>query len=360
MSGQVETAEKVAELLLKIADASGSDESRVSKTGAMEIEAGVTRLVEYLIFKKQRLDTKDVVIIAILFGSFLEEGGGVEAGEILRRIEQERKSVFLGIERIGRLRGIGIIETTEESAREQLEYDSEEESAAELFRATLTLSAGFLTKLYSGAEGIPHSNFEPYKDNLEYLADQFERVKLLVNGSEILIPGLPISRRGRRRRAVRVERAQSGKVMAEMERRIEGRLKVTEISFPFEEFKKKKKLSRKEELVLLLLLEYEVSSGGHYDIEDVLDIISGTTYEKLIDRELFESSGRLMKEKIVERVSRHRLFGDEEFIKLNSNLKARFFEEKRRRRRAELEEDDLFEVVKPSVSGEGNSPPRNS
>ncbi|MFQ5328462.1 MAG: ATP-binding protein [Thermodesulfobacteriota bacterium] len=352
MSGQIERAEEVADLLLKIADASWGDGSRWSETGAMEIEAGVPRLVEHPIFKKHNLDGKDVVIIATLFARYLEDGEGMEAGEILRRIEEEKKSVFLGIDRVGRLRDIGILETIGESDRERLEYGSEEESTAPLFRASLTLSAAFIAGLYGGAEVMPHSPLKPYKDNLEYLADQFDRIKLLVNESGALMPGLPISRRARRRRTAGVDRAQGGKGVAEMERRIAGRLEVTERSFPFEEFRKRTKLSRKEELVLLLLLENEIASGGHYDIEDMLDIISSTTYDKLVDRTLFDREGRLIKEKVIEKVSRHRLFGREEFIKLNNNLKARFLEKKGSRRRAALKDDDFFEVVKPSVSME--------
>jgi len=350
MSGQVETVEQVVELLLVIADALVEGGLKRGAVGTMEIESSVARLVGSPLFKREGLDGKDVKVIAILFGRYLDDEEGMEAGEILRRIEVDRKSVFLGIKRIARLRDMGIIATQREGDGELLLCDSEDESATGLFRSRLTISDKFLTGLYGGVEDVSHTTLEPYHDNLEYLADQFERVKLLSNESEGLIPGLPISRRRRRRRTVLVEMAQGGTGVAEIERRIAERLKVTERSFPFEEFRKRKKLSRKEELVVLLLLENEVTSGGHYDMEDMLDIISSTTYEKLNDRALFESEGRLIKEKIVERHSRQRLFGRAMVIRLKGGLKARLLEKKRSRRRVELKEDDFFEVVKPSVS----------
>ena len=102
---------------------------------------------------------------------------------------------------------------------------------------------------------------KPYKDNLEYLADQFERLKLIKNDNEaddeddFLINPRKIRRLPRRHRiSMTRNKADNNKKLLELEKRIDRRLAVTDRTFSFEEYKKKKSLTRMEELIILELL----------------------------------------------------------------------------------------------------------
>ncbi|MBI5048905.1 MAG: hypothetical protein HZB54_08160, partial [Deltaproteobacteria bacterium] len=216
-----------------------------------------------------------------------------------------------------------------------------------LFRSNIRLSDIFLNRLYSAnSEGKAPLAAETYKDNLEYLSDQFERIRIIKE-----INGFGVPRQLRGKKGVTADKSVAEE-LNKIEKRIEEKLGRTDRTFPFEEFKKKTKLSRKEELIIIALLEKELYCDGEYNMDGVLEIISQTPYERLAYRALLQENGKLFKKKLLETGSTTRIFpvgrrmGS---LRLNNNLKMQFLEEKKRQRRDKLKGDGFFEIIKPSV-----------
>src|SRR3989338_6171423 len=109
-----------------------------------------------------------------------------------------------------------------------------------------------------------------------------------------------------------VKNKQIEKELVNIERKIAERLNKTDITFPLEEFKKKNNLSKKEELIIIGMLENEIINGEESHTDELLDIISKGFYE---------------------------------------NLKLKLIGDKKKRKRGEIvmKDDDLFEVIKPSI-----------
>jgi len=197
---------------------------------------------------------------------------------------------------------------------------------------------------------------KPYKDNLEYLADQFERLKLIKNDNEaddeddFLINPRKIRRLPRRHRiSMTRNKADNNKKLIELEKKIDRRLAVTDRTFSFEKYKKKKSLTRMEELIILELLEGKVFGSSEYDVKELIDLISEDTYERLKNIKLFQKEGRLVKEKIIEVDSEHNIFGMTQCIKLNNKIKALLLEEKGVKNKLNIKENDFFEIIKPTI-----------
>src|SRR3972149_2113727 len=112
-----------------------------------------------------------------------------------------------------------------------------------------------------------------------------------------------------------------------------------------------------DDIVSLLRYSYQLSddfiNSIYSQTEELLDIISKGFYEKLADRAICREDGKLVKQKIIESESsmRHSIFSKGNSVKLNENLKLKLIGDKKKRKRGEIvmKDDDLFEVIKPSI-----------
>lgn len=357
MTDRIKPFEKETTALLDISKNYG----KKNKSGF--VKQKIAFLLASPLFKQYGIDEKDVLIVAILLSNSFEEEEGMKTKEVLRRVEKDRKDVFAAVIRIERLKELGIIDfvTGEECLR--IDDDDTEDAAGckssnvSLFRTTIALSSSFLDKICGTDVVSSNDIITPYRDNIEYLCDQFERVGILEDEDDglFLRPGVRrmLKRGGRVLIGKDSKRSDEGK-LEKIEKRIRERLKKTSRAFPFEEFKKKKNLTGKEELVILALLEREASGRPAYDIDidDLLDIVSKTRYERLYDRKLVEKDGRLVKEKIIEMGKRHSMFddGEGEYVRLNPAVKAELLEERKRgNAKSVLKDEKFFEVITPSV-----------
>jgi len=356
MTHQPTSNDEMIDLLLEIVDAYEKDDRPRRKSADEGIGDKLTLLRERPPFRDYGLDEKDVIITAILFGNFFEEDDGMEARRLLRKIERDRRSVFRKIKRINRLKELGILEARRgyrlrsgRSLEDIQEDDACSAGGIELLRSTLRLSGHFLNRLCNTGVQKAAQPLEPYKDNLEYLSDQFTRLEFLRDDDDFLISPRRFRRPLRRFRTARGERLHGMDEIKRLEERISGRLQKTERTFPFEELKKKKRLSHKEEWIVLALLEREITGGGHYFSDELLDMISRTPCERLTDKKLLQKDGRLAKGRIIEIDSRSIDPDMAGIIRLNASLRDSLLEE-RRRRKKEIDRDRLFEVIRPSVS----------
>ncbi len=329
MTEEIGLKEKEIELLLAVAERDKKDKNTPpSDSLDQESESRLSHLIESPFFKAYNLDEKDIKIIAVLFKSLFDSKDGLKTTEVLKAIDLNTHAAFLELKRVIRLKDLGILEPTGGH------YDDN----VELLRSSIRLSSSFIGKLYQPDNDSSQNNLEPYKDNFEYLAEQFERIRILKEIS------------GHNEKNFRTSTVKEKEDNIEtLEKRIQERLDLTDRVFPFEEFKRKKNLSRIEELAILALLEKEVVYDKHYEIEDLIHFVSTTPYEKLLNKGLFKEEGRLIRDNIVEIRSIRGLFLEEKHIEINKSLKAKLLGEKKRRSRLKLK-NDFFEIIKPSIS----------
>lgn len=340
MSKQMTARENEIELLMEIADKDLEDAPPAASSIEKRKQVSPSELLESPLLKDYILDEKDITIIALLLKKFLDEKDEMKAFDIIKAIEKDKKNVFLEIKRLARLKELGIVEVAGNR--------SDNTDGVGLLRSSVCLSDKFLNRLYKHdkEEETVNTSAEPYKDNFEYLCDQFERVTILKE-----IKDINESRGSRKNRDASNIKNPTEKIK-ELEIRIENRLNKTDKTFPFEEFKKKKNLTRKEELIVIALLGEKVVWEDSYEIDDMLGIISRTSYEKLTDRALLREDGRLFKTKIVETDSENHIFRKITIIRLNEKLKTKLLGEKKERRhkRGKFKTDGFFEMIKPSIS----------
>ena len=342
--------DKVIELLLDVSELIERDE----KSRKKDIKPILRKLAQKPPFKEYGLEENDVKIIAILLGNFFEDGHeeGTGIRDILKMLGGDKKTAFRNIKRINDLEKSGILEI--ERPRTPLAVKSTADASAddsadtvEILRSTASLTDQFIGRICDSGGKIKKELSEPYRDNLEYLADQFKRVELLLrNDDEFLLN--PTHRRYRRyMRELEIHRDDTE--LKKLEIRISERLARTDKVFPLEEFKRQKALTKEEELIIIALLEGEALGRKDIcDIDSLLGIISGTHYEKLNNKKMFQKDGRLIKEKIIEIESRSEMLGEEDSVRLNDRIIGRLLCEKKKR--LKLREDDFFEVIKPAIS----------
>lgn len=340
MPDQIISKEEDKELLAEDLAENGKAEEPAANC-EREMKFILSSLISSGLFKDYALDEKDMRIMDFLFNSLMNGKDWIKTTDILKHIEKGEGAAIQKIKRVVRLRELGIVETGGRS-------EENTDSVGALLRASIRLSGDFLNTICSEKEKTADDIIAPYKDNLEYLADQFERIRLLKEIKNI--------RESERRKgsgqasSLKLKEAELKKTEA----RIAGRMDMTDEIFPFEEFRKKKKLSQKEELIVLAVLGNEIVGGADGSfIDDVLDVISRTPYERLTDKKLIQKDGRLLKEKIIDTGRIARLFmdgGRAESIRLNENLKMKFLGEKKRQRREKFKGDSFFETIKPTVS----------
>jgi len=346
MSKENWSRERISELLIKTADlCRESGEAKDEKKMASLFSS----LAKIPVFRKYNLEEKDWKLIAILYYGGYFEGDYIPVIDMMKNIEENRISIFSGLKRIVRLRELCLIELERSYGLENKPDKGIYECDVRLLRSGIGLSEEFFHILYHGTEK-KKKEIRPYKDNLEYLSDLFEMVKSLSDEEETFFTLLKEGMGEVRRSASDAGENKNEERTAEIKKIIAERLKLTKRSFPFEKFGEENELNSKEELIVLILLEAEVTSGRSYDVDDILNIISRSPYEKIVDRELLEPEGRLIKNYIVE-VSYHNIrFREEEVLRLNEAVVARLLGKKVKRERSKLKEDNFFEEIKPAVS----------
>lgn len=291
--------------------------------GRKKTQINILELIPDIFLKGYNLDDKDTEIINILFNSLLNGTDGVKAVDILKHFNEGKSDVVWEIKRLARLKQLEILKINGNQ-------DDNTDSAGAVLRSTFKLSNDFLSLIYSVKDTA--DNITGYKDNFEYLSEQFERIRFL---------------REPRRNNKNTDKEELKKV----ETKIANRLSKTDKTFFFEELKKGKNLNRKEELIILTMLESEIVHGeDRICIDEILDVVSKTPYEKLGDRKLLQKDSKLFKKKIIETDSENHTIRGRRInsIRLNEKLKTKLLGEKRGRgeKREKYNTNGFFEVVK--------------
>ncbi len=347
----MEQEKKIFDILIEIAGLYNKRPRRGGRSVSREkLTALIEEALKYLLFREYGLDEKDILCVAVLFNAYLNDKMDTSARKIIERVEGRGRALLRGIERIERLREKGIVEAEVEKAPPLMKgrLSDTKLKGLNILNAELYLTEEFLEELSTLNGNTTTHSYTPYRDNYEYLVDQFKRIKLIElikDGEDDEIDFL------RRRRRCRLFSTRGVERLKRLEKRIAERLKTTAIEFSLERFKKENALTREEEIIIIALLKVEVLKEDPYTAEELLWLISNNTYERLTNRRLFSKEGRLMRKQIICMEKIGAIYGEDELVRLNRTLIERFTEEKKRKKKGPIDiEDNIFEVITPKVS----------
>ncbi len=285
----------------------------------------IEKAMEYYLFTEYELGEKDLIAVAVLFSAYLHRNRSVGARELIEGLEGGGRALLRGLERIKRLREKDIIRFSIESvsASSREEIFNVELKGINILEARLYLSDEFLEEL-SELEANPAIHKPtPYRDNYEYLVDQFERIRLIKS-----LTDSPEKKLGYYVPKVRPLIKHDGiqEKLKRLERRIGKRVEVTSRELPLEKLKEEKKLTRVEEIVVLAVLKAHMLKYNILCTEyELIRLVSRNTYERLLNRGLFEKDSTLLKEKIIT-IHRDILTGEGGAVRLNPTLAERLAE----------------------------------
>lgn len=337
MSDQAVAEQKEVDLLFGLL-AEDTKDKPVSEADKQQIiKSRLTGLINTPFIEGYSLDAQDIVIISMLLDNLLKGAEPLKTIDVLKHLDTDKETISLRIRRLITLKNIGIIQI------EARQPDADRQIAV-FFRSKLQLSNDFLRKLLGDINAVKPtaSPAEPYKDNYEYLSDQFARLHLIENIVNLT------ERRFEQRRYEPDGLDQYEEELKELESRIAERLAKTEKVFPFEKLKAKKQLSESEALIVLGLLNLEQQNNcqhRHCDPAMVINNLSRNQYEKFLNMKMCRKGGSLDKKGLIEIYSNGSREPDN-VIRLKEAIRLSLLGEKRRK---EQKRDNFFELIKPSV-----------
>ncbi len=167
--------------------------------------------------------------------------------------------------------------------------------------SSVRLNGRFIKRILGETGDVPTQTATPYKDNEEFIREQFAYV-------EALQAYRTAKRSGWDHEAVTIEAEKAEK----WERHIGGRLEVTDHKFPLLELAEEYQLDRDERTILIYMLKEEFN-GNRCTKDELLDLISENPFDRYRKAAYLESEGRLMKNNLIEKTA-------ESFFNLHSSL----------------------------------------
>ena len=167
----------------------------------------------------------------------------------------------------------------------------EESSSLELLNSNISLSSTFLKLLEEGSLETALPEVKPYTDHLEYLQDQFFRVELLVQLTNL--------RANYSEDSPNTSRLKNKLTL--LKKRIASRLEQSSEKIVVEEFFSKNGLDEKEQIIFLALLreEYAGNEGNLREMNSLIEIVSYDEYERIKNRALLEDGANLIAKNLI-------------------------------------------------------------
>ncbi len=338
MSDQTVNDRKDMELLLGLlaVDSKGKPISDDDKQQL--IQSRLSNLITTPFLEQHKLDQDDIGIIALLLNNLLKGREGLKTTDVLTHINRSIDTLPDGLRRIRKLQELGIIQVGERHAEE-------DKSIASLLHSELQLSDGFLNRIFNDVarEQTVALPVMPYKDNYEYLSEQYERLQIIENVVEMA------ERRFGRSRHESGSADQQEEELKKLESRIAERLAKTDKVFPFEKLKVKKRLSEREALIVLGLLFAEQQNNGRRRRDDpamVIDNLSKNQYERFLNMKLCRKGESLDKKGLIE-IHSVDPWQFDDMLKLKDEIRLELLGEKKQKLSGK---DIFFEFLKPSVA----------
>lgn len=207
-------------------------------------------------------------------------------------------------------------------------------SLLDLVHAELSPSEYFLQFL-ENKKPLDLSQNSGYEDHLEYLKDEFERIKLYM------------------RLSFNPQNEDFRAEITRYEAHIKKRLSKSKFYNVLAEIFKENKLSKKEQILFLALLKEEYAlkdeESSARDLNSLLSLISANELEKLKNRALLDENSRLISNNLIDYDEfSNNFYLSESILQRIVNFK-KLDKDKKLRLENALKEQEIFELIEPST-----------
>ena len=216
-------------------------------------------------------------------------------------------------------------------------------SALEIFNSSISLSVAFLKLIEQGSLDLVIPEKTPYSDHLEYLHDQFLRIELYEQLSNI--------KTNYSKESASIKRLQSKLKL--IENTIKERVKKTKVELPVQYFIEENGLNEKEEILFLALLKEEYTSSNENAREQnyLLNLISDDEIERIKNRALLDDNSKLISEEIFEYDELIGAFGGYSKIYfLNEDILNELIHPKKKHKIEHIVRESIFDFIEPKKS----------
>lgn len=273
-----------------------------------------------------KISATQALILQELCKIFVSLSPSINANSLLQGLFGAKNYTHISyLQDLHELLQLGLIKTN---------YNVREQSLLMLLHSELSLSEYFLLFL-EGKESTNLSKISAYEDHLEYLHDEFERIKLYT------------------RLSFNPQNVDFQNAITAFETHIKKRLAKSKFHNVLAEIFKENKLNKKEQILFIALLKEEYSLNdelrANRDLNSLLALISENELERLKNRSLLDENSRLVEKNLIDydEFSSNFYISDEilqrivNFKKLNKDKKLRL--------ENALKEQELFELIEPNT-----------
>ncbi len=220
------------------------------------------------------------------------------------------------------------------------EFKSGDLSVLEMFNSSVSLSVAFLKLVEQGSLDLVIPKNSPYNDHLEYLHDQFLRIELYEQLSNI--------KNGYLKESASIKRLKSKLKL--IENTIKEKIKKTQIDLPVQNFINEYDFNEKEEILFLSLLKEEYTSSNENAREQnyLLNLISNDEIERIKNRSLLDENSKLVSEEIFEYDELFDAFGGYSKVYfLNEDILNELIHPKKKHKIEHIVKESIFDFVEP-------------
>ncbi|ACM92097.1 aaa family atpase [Nautilia profundicola AmH] len=213
-------------------------------------------------------------------------------------------------------------------------------SILEIFNSSVSLSVAFLKLIEQGSLDLVIPEKTPYNDHLEYLHDQFLRIEIYEQLSNI--------KSNYSKESASIKRLQSKLKL--IENTIKEKIKKTKVELPVQNFIKEYELNEKEEILFLALLKEEYTSSNENAREQnyLLNLISDDEIERIKNRALLDDNSKLISEEIFEYDELFGAFGGYTKIYfLNEDILNELIHPKKKHKIEHIVRESIFDFIEP-------------
>ena len=296
------------------------------------------RLKDSAIFKRLHCSYNEALILRELCENHIRANSSTAVYTLLVSLFKAEKYAYLDhLSELKHLIELGFVVQTYNVFKT---HSKEKGSLLGLLQADVALSEQFLQLLEGGAN-FDLSQKGAYADFLEYLKDEFERI------------------RGYERLSLLANKELKDELKA-FEGHIKARLKKSKFYNIIAEIFKENALNEKEELIFLALLRQEYAMEGENsatsELNSLLNLISTNELERLENKYLLDEGARLYERGLVDYDEYLNAYGDltKSFFITDEILERIVnFKEPQKSKKIKLEtalkEQDIFELIEPST-----------
>ena len=214
-------------------------------------------------------------------------------------------------------------------------------SMLEILNSSVSLSVAFLKLIEQGSLDLVIPDKTPYNEHLEYLHDQFLRIEIYEELSNIKS----------KKETNSIKRLQSKLKL--IENTIKEKLKKTKIDLPVQNFIEEMKFNEKEEILFLALLkeEYTLTNEQVREQNYLLNLISHDEIERIKNRSLLDDNSKLVSEDIFEYDELIGAFGNyNKIFFLNEDILNELIHPKKKHKIEHIVKETIFDFIEPKTT----------